>query len=126
MTIQSLAWALEQTLPAKPKLVLIALADCANGNGCCFFEPHSIAKVASTSIGGLWAYLAALERNELVSKTVRKTKHGEKRDYWLAFTRDPGKPWTSGVDETAEPQDNDAGDDLRSPEYQEFLRNNAA
>jgi hypothetical protein len=132
MSLQALSWAIEQDLPSKPKLVLILLANIANPNGCCFFEPGPLARQAGTSVGGLWAYLAALERNEFINKTVRKTKRGEERDYWLAFGRAPGQPWLRAASDAAEAasepasDDDDSEDDLRTDAYRDYLKNSAA
>jgi hypothetical protein len=131
MSVQALSWAIEQQLPAKPKLALIALANHAEpGTGYCHFETATIAREASTSPAGLWRYLGALERNGYLSKTIRKTKRGDERDYWLAFSRNELEAWAWGTD-ASDPEPAEAGEpedeDLRTEAYRQFLsKNNAA
>jgi hypothetical protein len=97
MTIQSLAWAIEQPVPGTAKLVLYALANRAcHINGFVHFDAGTIAHEASIQISGLWRYLGALERNGYLSKDERKTAEGEKRDYWLVLDRDNPASWAWG------------------------------
>lgn len=124
MSIQALAWALDQQLPAKVKLALIALANHSETDtGLCRFTAATIAREASTSQAGLYRYLGALERNGYLTKTIHKGKHSGERDYWLVFSRDPGAPWSwaGEEDEKAEAAD----DDLRTDAYREYLAKNA-
>lgn len=130
MSVQALSWAIEQQLPAKPKLALIALANHAEpGTGYCHFETATIAREASASPAGLWRHLGALERNGFISKTIRKTKRGDERDYWLVLTRNELDPWSHGADSPdPEPAELDGpeNEDLRTEAYRNFLSKNAA
>lgn len=106
MTVQALAWAIDQQLPPKPKLVLMALANHADhSNGKVDFTPSTIAWESSTPQGSIWKFLGALERNGFLSHDQRG-ETAEQREYWLLIDRNPSLPWSWGAegasdDETA-------------------------
>jgi hypothetical protein len=90
MSIQALAWAIEQRLPGPAKLVLLALSNHADHtDGHCHFEPPTIAHEASVQERSLPRYLGALERNGYLAKTG----DSDKREYWLQMDRDPSLEW---------------------------------
>lgn len=95
MTIQSMAWALDQSVPGAAGRVLIALSNHADHtNGFVHFDAPTIAREACIGVPSLWRYLGALERNGFISKDDRKTQDGDKREYWLTLDRDPSLPWS--------------------------------
>jgi hypothetical protein len=115
MSIQALAWAIDQPLPGKAKLVLLALSNHADHtNGHVHFVAPTIARESSLTETGLWRYLGALERNGYLARDNRKSGEGEKREYWLHLDRDPGLPWawsaqdgeTDGTPDTADRREN--------------------
>lgn len=94
MTIQALAWAMDQSPPGNAKLVLLAMANHADHtSGLVHFDATTIAGEATIQVPSLWRYLGALERNGYLAKDQRKTQDGDKREYWLALDRDPTLPW---------------------------------
>lgn len=98
MTIQALAWAIDQQLPHKPKLVLMALANHADhSNGKVDFVPSTIAWESSTPQGSIWRFLGALERNGFLSHDQRG-ETAEEREYWLLIDRNPSLPWSWGAE----------------------------
>lgn len=91
MSIQALAWAIEQQIPGEPKLVLIALANHADHTtGECRFDPPTIAREAVVPEASLPRYLGALRRNGFLARDDR----GKERHYWLQFERDPAIDWS--------------------------------
>lgn len=98
VTVQALAWALDQPVPGTAGRVLIALSNHADHtNGFVHFDAALIAREAVIGVPSLWRYLGALERNGYLSKDDRKTQDGDKREYWLALDRDPSLPWAWGA-----------------------------
>ena len=98
MSIQAVAWALEQDLPAHPKLVLVAIANHANHtDGYCWLKAETIAQEASSNPRSVWRYVAALVRNGYIRKAPKRGADGKQRanDYWILFNRDPN-PWDWG------------------------------
>lgn len=94
MTIQALAWSIDQPIPGVAKLVLIALANHANyTNGYVHFEGSVISREAVVPERSLWRYIGALERNGYLRKEVRKRHGSEQREYWLALDHDVSQPW---------------------------------
>lgn len=108
MTMQALAWALDQPVPGVAGRVLIALANRADHlTGRIDFDPGVIAGEAVIREPSLWRYLGALERNGYLAKESRKASDAEKREYWLALDRDPTLPWawsSDGDGERSEPE----------------------
>lgn len=101
MTIQALAWAIDQPLPGTAKLVLLAMANHADHTtGFVHFTASTIAQEASIQERSLWRYLGALERNQFV---VRAAAAEGARAYWLTLDRDPAIGWGwSASDKTSE------------------------
>jgi hypothetical protein len=95
VSIQAVAWALEQDLPARAKLCLVAIANHANHTtGYCWLEAETIAREASCSARSVWRFVGALARNGYIRKARRKGDDGKQRanDYWIMFGR-PEAPW---------------------------------
>jgi hypothetical protein len=91
MSIQAVAWALDQDLPGKAKLILVSIANHADHtNGYCWLRTETIAKEASTPERSVYRYLGALVRNGYLRKEQRKGKDGKQRanDYWIMFQRE--------------------------------------
>lgn len=120
MSIQAVAWALEQDLPQGPKLVLVSIANHADHtNGYCWLKAETIAQEASCSPRSVWRYVGGLVRNGYVRKTPRKSDEGKQRanDYWMMFGRE-AKPWDwaahlddeTGAEETGERSEGDPQD----------------
>ncbi len=112
MSIQAVAWALEQDLPARPKLVLVSIANHANHiDGYCWLKAETIAKEAACTPRSIYNFVGALVRNGFIRKQLRKGEDGKQRanDYWILFDREE-KEWDSsahlepdeGVDEPSE------------------------
>lgn len=114
MSIQAVAWVLDQDaddLPGKAKLVLVSIANHADHtNGYCWLNLDTIARESSMPVRSLFRYIGALVRNGFLRKELRKGKDGKQRatDYWVLFDRPPAKwDWGAKADgaEDEEPQD---------------------
>lgn len=116
MTVQAFAWAIDQPLPGKAKLVLLALANHADHTtGQVHFDASLIAREASIAVPSLWRYLGALERNGYLAHDERRGKSdADKRDYWLALDRDPSVAWAWAAQD-GEADDADGLDRLQEP-----------
>lgn len=119
MSIQAVGWALEQDLPARPKLVLVAIANHASHvDGYCWLKAETIAREAACSPRSVYNFLGALVRNGFIRKAPRKGDDGKQRanDYWIMFGREE-KPWDNSAsldepeteDEPSESEGSDAG-----------------
>lgn len=125
MSIQAVAWALDQDVPGRPKLVLVAVANHANHtDGYCWLRADTIGREASCSVRSVWRFVAALERNGYIRKAPSRGNDGRQRanDYWLMFNR-ADAPWDSGRnvddwnDEQDEQEENGAcGEDYIDPQ----------
>jgi len=130
VSIQAVAWALEQDLPARPKLVLVSIANHADHtNGYCWLKAETIAAEAACTVRSVYRFVGGLRRNGYLRRAPRKGADGKQRanDYWLLFDRAEA-PWDWGastedddinaVDESAEdaaePQDVDEPHDTVS------------
>lgn len=120
MSIQAVAWALDQDLPARPKLVLVSIANHANHtDGYCWLKAETIAAEAACSPRAVFNFVGDLIRNGFIRKAPRKGDDGKQRanDYWILFNR-PEADWVS--DRTAVEQDAEAesegGDASAQPE----------
>ena len=123
MSIQAVGWALEQELPAGPKLVLVAIANHANhADGYCWLNAETIAKEASCKPRSVYRFGAALIRNGFLRREKKRGSDGRQRsnDYWILFNREAAK-WDWGgaahdgsdVDQDdAETHSSDDGDPL--------------
>lgn len=106
MTIQSVAWAIEQQVPGNAGRVLIALANHSDhSTGHVDFDPPTIAREAAMQVASLWRYLGALERNGFLAKDERKPGDTDKREYWLILDRDPAVPWSWSAQDGSERAD---------------------
>jgi hypothetical protein len=88
MSIQAVAWALEQDIPGTAKLVLISLANRADHvTGHCWPSMERIAKEASCSRRSVFTYIGALKRHGYVEVQSRRGVEGAQRtnDYWLVI-----------------------------------------
>jgi hypothetical protein len=109
VSIQAVAWALEQRLPPKPKLVLVSIANHANHvDGYCWLALETIEREASIPTRSLFRYIGALVRNGYLRKQLRKGDDGKQRstDYWILFGRE-SQAWEWGQ---KVPEDDDDGD----------------
>ena len=70
MSIQAVAWVLDrEELPARPKLVLVAIANHANHtDGYCWLKAETIAKEAACSPRAVFNFVGALIRNGYLRK----------------------------------------------------------
>lgn len=110
MSVQALAWAIEQPLPGEAKLVLMALANHADHTtGECRFNPSIIAREASVPETSLPRYIGALRRNGYVARDDK----GKERHYWLQFARDMTIDWSW---QAAEPEGDEEGPNARAPD----------
>lgn len=92
MSIQAVAWALEQEMPARPKLVLVSIANHADHRtGYCWLKAETIADEASCSPRGVFNFIGDLIRNGYLRKAIRRGEDGKQRanDYWILFDRQP-------------------------------------
>src|SRR5947209_1766223 len=106
MSIQAVAWALEQdfsyttprgrqTSAHGAKLVLISLANHADHvSGHCWPSGKTIARESSCSEKSVYRLVAALERNGFIDIKRARGPDGKQRsnNYWIRFDRKPG-PW---------------------------------
>lgn len=97
MSIQAVAWALEQDLPARPKLVLVSIANHANHtDGYCWLKAETIASEAACKPRSVFRFVGDLIRNGYLRKAANRGKDGRQRanDYWLLLAREPA-PWVA-------------------------------
>jgi hypothetical protein len=88
MSIQAVAWALEQDIPARPKLVLISLANHADHvDGYCWLRAETIAREGACQVRSVPRFVDALVAHGYVKKQQRRGDDGRQRanDYWLLF-----------------------------------------
>lgn len=121
MSIQAVAWALEQDMPARPKLVLVSIANHADHRtGYCWLKADTIGEEAACSARAVFNFVGDLIRNGYIRKELRKAEDGKQRasDYWIIFDRAPAE-WISdrtqsvaSEEESAsrEPEEIDAAD----------------
>lgn len=99
MSIQAVAWALEQDLPARAKLVLVSIANHADHTtGYCWLKAETIAREAACTPRSVYNYVGGLVRNGFIRKALRKGDDGKQRanDYWILFGRIQN-PWDWGA-----------------------------
>lgn len=103
MSIQAVAWALDQDLPARPKLVLVSIANHANHtDGYCWLKAETIAAEAACTPRSVYRFVGGLVRNGYLKKAPRKGEDGKQRanDYWMLFNReDAAWDWDAGLDD---------------------------
>ena len=101
MSIQAVAWALDQDLPARPKLVLVSIANHANHtDGYCWLKAETIAAEAACTPRSVYRFVGGLVRNGYLRKAPRKGEDGKQRanDYWMLFKREEAAwDWGSGL-----------------------------
>lgn len=117
MSIQAVAWALEQDLPARPKLVLVSICNHADHtNGYAWLRSDTIAKEAACTVRSVFNYVGALVRNGYIRKAARKGDDGKQRanDYWIMFGREE-TPWEWGAHQD-EPVSDDGTEETEESE----------
>jgi hypothetical protein len=98
VSIQAVGWALDQDLPARPKLVLVSICNHAdNRTGYCWLKAETIAEEASCSPRAVFNFISDLIRNGFIRKAPKRGDDGKQRanDYWILFDRDPDLKWSS-------------------------------
>ena len=116
MSIQAVAWALEQDLPARPKLVLVAIANHADHRtGYCWLNAETIAAEASCAHRSVWRFVGSLIRNGYLRREKKRGADGKQRsnDYWITFGR-VENPWDerAGLGDDAEIEDCEVADEI--------------
>lgn len=75
MSVAAVAWAFEQPLPPNEKVVLLALADCENGQtALCIPGQERIAEMASMSVRSVQRMLAKLEEGGYIRREHRTSQ----------------------------------------------------
>ena len=109
MSIQAVSWALDQDLPARPKLVLISIANHANHtDGYCWLKAETIAAEAACTPRSVYRFVGALIRNGYLKKSPKKGDDGKQRanDYWMLFNRDDAAwDWGAGLGDDRDTDD---------------------
>ena len=119
MSIQAVAWALDQDLPARPKLVLVSICNHADHtNGYCWLRAATIAREAACTPRSVYNFVGALVRNGYIRKALRRGEDGKQRatDYWIMFGREQ-KPWEFAGHVEA-PEAEDEPDDIAATEVE--------
>ena len=117
MSIQAVAWALDQDLPARPKLVLVSIANHANHtDGYCWLKAETIAQEASCSPRAVFNFVGDLIRNGFVRKSPRKGDDGKQRanDYWILMNRPAETPWISKSEAETDDAEGSADDEAEA------------
>lgn len=110
MSIQAVAWALEQDVPRGPKLVLVSIANHANHtDGYCWLNATTIGREASCTPRSVYNIVGALVRNGFIRKELRRGEDGKQRanDYWIVFDREE-KKWEWSADTESPEGDGEA------------------
>lgn len=92
MSVAAVAWAFEQALPPNEKVVLLALADCENGQSlACMPGQEFLAEKASMSVRTVQRMLIALEAKGLISRDRRTLSSGQRTSdsYTLSLRSQP-------------------------------------
>lgn len=116
MSVEATGWAFRQKVPAKPKMLLMALADQTDettGHVCYGKrDAKHLSMKASCSERTFYRYMAALVRNGYAISHSGKAK-GEPNEYYLCLDRPAAKSlseWQwSAVDDDQEPAELDDG-----------------
>lgn len=117
MSIQAVAWALEQQdeLPATVKLVLVAICNHANHiDGYCWLDTQTIADEAACVPRSVYRFVGALVRNGYIRKEKRRGADGKQRanDYWVLLNRPKAKwDWSAGLHD-GEHEDGETGEEI--------------
>lgn len=92
MSVAAVAWAFEQVLPPNEKVVLLALADCENGQSlACMPGQEFLAEKSSMSVRTVQRMLTALEERGLIHRDRRVREGGQRTSdsYVLALRNQP-------------------------------------
>jgi hypothetical protein len=95
MSIQAVAWALEQALPPRAKLILISLANHADHvDGYCWLRAETIAREGACDVRSVPRFIKGLIEHGYVRRQARHGDDGRQRasDYWLLFNENK-IPW---------------------------------
>lgn len=95
MSIQAVAWAFEQDIPAWPKLILLALANHAeHEDGHCSLRTDTIAREGACDVRSVPRFIKLLIGHGYVRKARKRGDDGRQRanDYWLLFHTEKA-PW---------------------------------
>lgn len=77
MSVEALSWAFQQDVtPAAKKLVLLALANRADENGCCYPGYKKLAAQCTLSRASVITHIKALEADGLLVKTSQQRDNG--------------------------------------------------
>lgn len=90
MSIEAMSWAWQQDTPNAPaKLVLLAIADHANGDGYCWPSMGRIGRMVGLSLRQVSNHVTALEAAGLVVKAERRRHEGQLRGwtYYVPFDK---------------------------------------
>jgi hypothetical protein len=122
VSAQSMGWALEQEIPSRAKLLLVAMANHADHTtGYCWPSITTLMRESSLSRRAVFGYLGALRRNGYLEIRKATGKDGRQRsnDYWILFDRAPGE-WQhlAGPNQEPEPIDDDV-EESSIPDEQE-------
>lgn len=124
MSIQAVGWALEQDLPARPKLVLVAICNHANhADGYCWLKAETIAREAACTPRSVYNFVGALVRNGFIRKELRKGEDGKQRstDYWVLFDREE-REWDPAANPDADEPESEASENQPSiPDAQDVV-----
>lgn len=111
MSIQAVAWALEQDLPARPKLVLVSIANHADHvTGYCWLKAETIAGESACTKRSVYRFIGGLIRNGYIRRQSKRGDDGKQRanDYWILFERADAKwDWGAQLDSDDDPPDGD-------------------
>lgn len=117
MSIQAVAWALDQDLPARPKLVLVSVANHADHRtGYCWLKAETIADEAACTKRSVYRFIGGLIRNGYLRRELKRGDDGKQRanDYWILLDRQE-KKWDWGANladgDEAEVADELSGED---------------
>jgi hypothetical protein len=132
MSIQAVAWALEQdfsyttpkgrqTSAHGAKLVLISLANHADHvSGHCWPSAPTIARESSCSVRSVYRLVAALERNGFID--VRRVKGSDNKqrsnNSWIRFDR-PSASWQFFPEDEKDDDSDSVSRDTETPEHDE-------
>jgi hypothetical protein len=132
MSIQAVAWALEQdfsyttpkgrqTSAHGAKLVLISLANHADHtSGHCWPSAPTIARESSCSVRSVYRLVAALERNGFIDVKRVKGSDNKQRsnNYWIRFDRPPAS-WQFFPEDEKDDDSDTVSPDTETPEHEE-------
>lgn len=76
MSVEATVWAWKQALKPTTKIVLLRLADHANGDGCCWPGRKSLAAWTGLSESQVKRSIRQLEELGLLEVKIRKSKDG--------------------------------------------------